>query len=68
MIVARSVASDGLKMEGSSARVDVPVESPAKRSAAKRMPTGLLRPSRATAIPVNPTWFVAKSLVSTANL
>ena len=67
-MVARSMARAGSKTSGSSWRVDVPTSSAAKRSAAKRMPTALLRPRRATAIPVNAIRFVAKSPVETARL
>src|SRR5215207_1372926 len=68
IIVARSTARAGSKTSGSSCRVEVPTSRPAKRSAAKRIPTGLFRPSRATAMPVKGMKFVAKSPVETANL
>ena len=47
-------ASSGGKISGSRFREDVPVWSAAKRSAARPMPTAVLRPSSATAMPMKP--------------
>src|SRR5262249_29616521 len=55
IIRLRLPASRGSKTLGSSERLAVPVDSAPKRRAAKRTPTALFRPSRATAIPMNPT-------------
>ena len=51
MSCVRLPASSGGKKSGSRLRVDVPVLSAAKSSAAKKMPTAVLRPSSATAMP-----------------
>ena len=66
IMVERFSASSGSKTVGSSWRDDVPTWSAPKSSAASRMPTALLRPSSATAMPVNPRRLVSKSLMSTS--
>jgi hypothetical protein len=67
MIVERFVASSGLKTSGLSCRGEVPTWSAPKRSAAKRIPTALFRPRRATAMPVYPTTPIGKSFSATWN-
>ena len=62
IMVERFSANSGSKTLGSSWRDDVPTCSAPKSRAANRIPTALLRPSSATAIPVKPMKFVAKSL------
>ncbi len=64
MMIARLPASCGGKMVGSSARVEVPTSRPPNSRAASAMPTAELRPSSATAMPMNPTWLAAMSLVT----
>src|SRR5439155_12239839 len=54
MMTARLPPTPGAKMVGSRLRDAVPVCKAAKRSAARPTPTALLRPSRATAIPMKP--------------
>jgi len=56
MISVRLLASSGRNTSGSRLRVEVPVLRAPKSSAARKMPTAVLRPSRATAIPMNAIW------------
>ena len=67
MITVRGVASSGGKISGSRLRVDVPVCRAAKSSAERPMPTAVLRPRRATAMPMKPIVEV-KSVVSSPEL
>ncbi len=64
MMVARLPASSGGKTVGSSDRVDVPTCRPPKSSADSAIPIAVLRPSSATAMPMNPTWLAAMSFVT----
>ena len=54
MIQVRFVASEGSKIVGSRLRCDVPLSSAPNRRAAATVPTAVLRPSSATAIPMKP--------------
>jgi hypothetical protein len=65
IMVARLPASSGGKTLGSSWRVEVPTCRAPKSSAAKKIPTALLRPRSATAMPMNPIAPTSKSFVAT---
>ena len=67
MMYVRFWASDGSKTAGSRLRVDVPCSSAPNRSAAAHVPTAVLRPSRATAIPMKPSEPTWMSFVATRN-
>ena len=62
-----SAASAGSKTSGSRLRTDVPVSSAPNSSAENSVPTAVLRPSRATAMPRKPTSEIWTSLVATRN-
>ena len=67
IIVDRFPASSGGKTLASICRDDVPVWSAAKRSAEKKIPIAVLRPSSATAMPTNPTALTWMSFVAIVN-
>jgi len=54
MMLVRFVASSGSNTAGSRLRTDVPLSRPPNRSAANSVPTAVLRPSSATAMPRKP--------------
>ena len=63
----RLSARFGLKISGSRFLVDVPVSRAPNKSAAKPTPTAVFRPSRATAIPMNPMVEIWTSLTARRN-
>ena len=67
MIVVRFEASSGSKIVGSRLRWDVPLSSAPNSSAANNVPTAVLRPSSATAIPKKPICEMSMSFVAIRN-
>ena len=67
MIEVSAPASSGGNTSGSRLRTEVPVSSAPNSSAENNVPTAVLRPSRATAIPRKPICVTWTSLVATRN-